>query len=187
MNRLGRVGIAAALLALLLPGACDGDSSGTPGGGYGGPPATNCASRCEAKARSCGAPATVAKGDCAEICGANITDPQLTCIENESCEKLSQLYLNGLPVCGVGESGDVGDDTRGGDGGQLVEDCAARCLAKTVECGAPAGIGSQICDLVCEQGATEEQAQCIEGESCISLMGLLFGGEAVCGVDLEFK
>jgi hypothetical protein len=112
---------------ILALSACSSDGgSGAPfdiagsGADPGPPPATNCGARCQDKAARCGAPAAMTIQTCAGICGASLTEAQMLCFEQESCEGLSPIILGGGTVCGIGSSqpgGSTAPDAGSGSGG----------------------------------------------------------------------
>lgn len=91
--------------------AASGDNADSTAGGS-GTPGANCLSRCATVAEDCGAPADVAAGACAGICGMNPTEEELSCLEGSDCSDLT-LLIAGDPVCGIGGGGNTTNTTNG--------------------------------------------------------------------------
>jgi len=95
-----------------------------------------------------------------------------------------------LALAAYGCEGDGGGDGGGGgggggggdDGSRPAENCDARCAAKASDCGAPASILPQVCATMCGGIPTEDQARCLETESCDVLQQSFLGGALPCGI-----
>ncbi len=105
----------------VVAAACSSTTSSTPTGSSGtsgAPPASaaDCASRCEAKFLKCpGADAPSAKANCAmQVCNASPTADQLTCLENKSCDEISNaMSFATLCPASTGSSGGTSGGTSG--------------------------------------------------------------------------
>lgn len=93
--------------------------------------------RCQAKASSCGAPADIAASECVQLCGQNLTESQLSCLEGADCSELltgDPCNLGGGATGGTG--GTVGTGGTEGTTGQksLGESCDCAGTGEWVTC-----------------------------------------------------
>lgn len=132
-----------ACLLMCFGSACsDGDDdSGATGGasqGTGGSTlAPNCAARCESKASSCGAPASVAESECGKVCAMNVTAEQLECLETSPCDELMAAWSSGAYPCGIGggaTGGTGGSGTGGSTSGGSGGGTSAGALGDSCDC-----------------------------------------------------
>ena len=167
----------ALVLLLSAPAACSddsdsGDGAGTeadPSGG-GGPAAANCPTRCSEKASDCGAPPDIAAAQCQGICGSNLSEDQLQCLEDESCEALEALIIGGANVCDIGGgSASAGSASAGSaSGGSSSGDPTTT---------PDADIGDA-CS--CSSGGADFESCSGTGSSCGSLTCYVFDGSGIC-------
>ena len=124
----------------------------------------NCATRCEDKAVDCQAPDDVASSQCAMICGGGVTDEQLECLEDSSCEELGMAFLGGAPICDIGGGNGSGGSGNGSGGS-----------------GNGSGSNASIGD-ACECSDTPGDFESCSGtdSTCGDLTCYVFGGEGIC-------
>lgn len=82
----------------LLVAACSSETSSTSGTSSGSssssgstPVSTaDCSTRCESKIKQCPSLADQAQQGCSQLCGAQLTEGQMTCLEGKTCEQFAQ-------------------------------------------------------------------------------------------------
>lgn len=155
-----------------------------------------CQDECGTKATSCGASGAEAGIACGFVCGAGLTDEQLTCLQDTDCTSLIDAFVTGAAVCGIGEEEDPGDGSGNGNGnpiGGAIADVgdACECDGPTYSClGTETGCGFSdepgdpvvcmvnsdesnlgFCTLACDP----DDDQCPSGSSCTPIVDYILG------------
>ncbi len=143
--------------------ACGDDSSsdsgaGTDASGDSSPVAQDCPERCVAKAADCGAPADVADSQCQSLCGGSLTEDELSCLEAEDCDTLTELFLGSGSACGLG----------GGSASTSVGSAS----------GSPDAAIGDACE--CSDPEADYESCSGTGSSCGSLTCYVVFGEGIC-------
>jgi hypothetical protein len=109
----------ASSFALVLLVACSSNTSGTSSSGSSSGGASgsttpvssaDCSSRCDTKLKQCPDLAAQAPQGCSQLCGAQLTEGQMSCLEGKTCEQLAQAdSFNAL--CPAGSTSSSGGTT----------------------------------------------------------------------------
>lgn len=96
-------------------GPMPGGTGGGEGGGGGG--VANCRDRCEVRAQECGASTSQSTARCSDLCGHDLAESDVRCLEQSSCSELSKSKPCGIGGTGGGGGGGTGGSGGGGKGG----------------------------------------------------------------------
>src|SRR5262249_18696495 len=153
--------------------------SGTSSGG----PASNCQSRCVAKATSCQAPASDATAQCQSYC-ASATESDLTCVEKAACQAL--VGSNGKCPSGSSSSSSSGSNTSSSSSSSSgsTPGCHTGCLSVS-DCGAcdQSNDGSGSYPLCCDKGSTGNAKTCRNKKCCLNFGDECTGDSDCCSND----